>query len=66
MHFWRTHVDVDEEMENVKEIEGMNSQSETLMQSEISSMFLPTLKFRNLGQLHPHNPISQRKCISME
>lgn len=31
MHFWHAHVDVDEEMEDVKEIGGMNTQSETSM-----------------------------------
>jgi hypothetical protein len=48
-HFRHTPIDINEEMEDVKEIGGTSAQPETSKQLEISPMLLPTLRSWNLG-----------------
>ncbi len=44
-HFQHAPIDLDEEMEEVKEIGGTSAQLKTSKEPEISMMLLPTLKF---------------------
>ncbi len=44
-HFQHAPIDIDEEMEDVKEIGGTSAQLKTSKEPEISPMLLPTLKF---------------------
>jgi len=48
-HFWHAPIDINEEMEDVKEIGGTSAQPETSKQLEISPMLLLTLRSWNLG-----------------
>jgi hypothetical protein len=55
--FWHVPIDIDEDMEDVKEIDGTSIQLETSRQLKISPTLLLALKSWNLGQLQPQNPI---------
>jgi hypothetical protein len=47
--FWHTPIEFNEEMEDIEEVSGMNTQPETSRQLEISLTLLPVLKSWNLG-----------------
>jgi hypothetical protein len=48
-HFQCAPIDVIEEMEDVEEIDGNNTQLKTLRQPKISPMFLSMLRSWNMG-----------------
>ncbi len=52
-HFWHAPIDINEEMEDVKEIGGTSAQLKISKQLEISLMLLLTLRSWNSGQLCP-------------
>jgi hypothetical protein len=67
VHFQYAPIDIDVEIEDVKEVGGTGTQLKTSKQLEISSTLLLTLRSWNLDQLCLRNPIpSIGKCTLME